>query len=90
MASKPAVIAAPMIRDGTARDPEANANASADSACVATSGEKPVAEAKPDEASKRRRECSGGRAIEPEVSARGGTSRSSGGKPADRPGKTLE
>lgn len=73
-----------MIRDGTVRDPEANVKMSADSASITTSGEKPVGESKPDEASKRRQESSGGQAIEPEVSLLGGSSRSLGWKPADR------
>ena len=90
VARKLAVIANAMIRDGTQWNPEANGKASAESKPVATSGEKPVGEAKPDEACKRRQESSGDPAIEPEVSARGGSSRSLGSKPADRSGKTLE
>ena len=90
VARKLAVIANAMIRDGTQWDPEANGKASAESKPVATAGEKPVGEAKPDEACNRRRASSGGRAIELEVSARGGSSRCLGRKPADRSGKTLE
>ena len=89
VARKLAVIANAMIRDGTQWDPEANGKASAESKPVATSGEKPVGEARPDEACNSRRESSGGQAIEPEVSARGGSSRGLGRKPADRSGKTL-
>ena len=90
VARKLAVIANAMIRDGTQWNPEANGKASAESKSVATSGEKLACEAKPDETCKRRRASSGGRAIEPEVPARGGSSRSLGWKPSDRSGKTLE
>ena len=90
MARKLAVVANAMIRDGTEWDPEAGGKASARSESVSSSGEKPVCGAKLDEACDLREESAGGVAVEPDASAQGGPSRSCGGKPADRSGKTLE
>ena len=75
VARKLAIIGNAMNRDGTVRDPAASAKESADSAFVATSGEKPSGEAKPEEACKRSQESTGGQVFELEVSARGGSSR---------------
>ena len=89
-ARKLAVIANAMIRDGTEWDPEANARASAESESVSASDEKSVGEAKLDEACNFREESAGGETVEPEASARGGSSRGRDGKPGGRSEKTLE
>ena len=90
VARKLVVIADPMIRNGTMRDAEANGMAPIESASVETTGETAVDEAKTGGDCKLREEGSGREAVEPMASARGGPSRSRGGKLGARSGKALD
>ena len=90
VARKLVVIANAMIRNGTMWDPEANGKAPTESASVETTGETAVDEAKPGGDCKLRKDRSGGETAEPMASARGGPSRSRGGKLGGRSGKALE